>query len=70
MLDLSRLLPGPACTWYLQSMGAQVDRVEPKQGDLTRYIPPFINGVGAYYCAVGAGKRSVACDSRNENFSK
>ena len=21
VLDLSRLLPGPACTWYLQSMG-------------------------------------------------
>ncbi len=69
VLDLSRLLPGPACTWYLQSMGAQVDRVEPKQGDLTRYIPPFMNGVGAYYCAVGIGKRSMACDSRNENFS-
>ena len=70
VLDLSRLLPGPACTWYLQSMGAQVDRVEPKQGDLTRYIPPFMNGVGAYYCAVGAGKRSMACDSRNEHFSE
>jgi alpha-methylacyl-CoA racemase len=69
VLDLSRLLPGPACTWYLQSMGANVDRIEPKNGDLTRYIPPFMNGVGAYYCAVGVGKRSMACDSRNINFS-
>ena len=69
VLDLSRLLPGPACTWYLQSMGAQVDRIEPQNGDLTRYIPPFMDGVGAYYCAVGSGKRSMACESRHPSFS-
>ena len=36
VLDLSRLLPGPAATWYLQGLGASVDRVEtPGRGDFT-----------------------------------
>ena len=39
VLDLSRLLPGPACTWYLQGLGAKVDRIEPLGGDLARHIP-------------------------------
>ena len=49
ILDLSRLLPGPACTWYLQGMGASVDRIEPIKGDLTRFIPPLQEGVGVYF---------------------
>jgi alpha-methylacyl-CoA racemase len=66
VLDLSRLLPGPACTWYLQGMGAAVDRVEtPGAGDFTRHIPPFVDGAGAYFAAVSRGKRSLAIDLRN-----
>lgn len=65
ILDLSRLLPGPACTWYLQGMGALVDRIEPLTGDLTRVIPPFVKGVGAYFRCFSRGKRSLALDTRN-----
>ena len=64
ILDLSRLLPGPACTWYLQGLGAQVDRVEPIKGDLSRHIPPFIDGVGAYFRCFSQGKRSLALNTR------
>lgn len=65
ILDLSRLLPGPACTWYLQGMGARVDRVEsPGVGDFTRHIPPYVDGTGAYFAAVSRGKRSLALDLR------
>ncbi len=66
ILDLSRLLPGPACTWFLAGMGAQVDRVESLgTGDPTRYIPPFIDGVGAFFAGVNGGKRSIALDLRH-----
>lgn len=66
VLDLSRLLPGPACTWYLQGMGASVDRVEPPgAGDFARHIPPFVDGSGAYFSATSTGKRSLAVNLRH-----
>ena len=65
ILDLSRLLPGPACTWYLQGMGASVDRIEPIKGDLTRFIPPLQEGVGVYFRCFSKGKRSMALDFRH-----
>lgn len=67
VLDLSRLLPGPACTWYLLGLGASVDRVEaPGAGDMTRHMPPLVDGVGAWFAAVSRGKRSVAIDLRRD----
>lgn len=67
VLDLSRLLPGPAATAWLVGQGASVDRVEaPGAGDFTRHIPPFVGDVGAYYAATGRGKRSLAIDLRRE----
>jgi alpha-methylacyl-CoA racemase len=66
VLDLSRLLPGPACTWYLAGLGAVVDRIEPTRvGDPTRAMPPFVGGVGAFFAALCAGDRSLAADLRH-----
>ena len=65
VLDLSRLLPGPAATAWLAGQGAVVDRVEaPGRGDFTRHIPPFVDGMGSYFCATSRGKRSLALDLR------
>jgi alpha-methylacyl-CoA racemase len=68
VLDLSRLLPGPAMTWYLQGLGAEVIRVEdPVVGDWMRHVPPYLaDGHGAWFGAVNAGKRSVALDLRDQ----
>ena len=68
ILDLSRLLPGPAATWMLAAHGAKVDRVESPKGDLTRHLPPFVNGVGAYFHSVSHGKRSLCIDFRHQDF--
>ncbi len=68
VVDLSRLLPGPACSWYLQGLGARVIRVEdadPAGADWARHMPPHTDqGVGAWFAAVNAGKESVALDLR------
>jgi alpha-methylacyl-CoA racemase len=64
VLDLSRLLPGPMCTWYLRGMGADVVKIEdPQMGDYLRFAPPHgSDGLGAWFSALNAGKRSVALD--------
>jgi crotonobetainyl-CoA:carnitine CoA-transferase CaiB-like acyl-CoA transferase len=42
-----------------------VDRVEaPGPGDLARHIPPFVDGAGAWFSAMHAGKRSICLDLR------
>ncbi len=66
VLDLSRLLPGPAATAWLAGQGATVDKVEPPgMGDPARALPPHVDGVGAYFLAVSRGKRSLALDLRH-----
>jgi alpha-methylacyl-CoA racemase len=66
VLDLSRMLPGPLCSWYLQGLGATVDRVESVEvGDLTRSIPPFEDGVGVFFGALNRGNRSCALNLRH-----
>ena len=65
VLDLSRLLPGPYCTWLLRGLGASVDRVEPIKGDPARFVPPKIGDVGSYFASFARGARSMALDFRH-----
>lgn len=68
VLDFSRLLPGPYCSLLLADMGAEVIRVEePGQGDLTRWMPPLIEGLGATYVALNRGKKSLTLNLRHES---
>ncbi len=69
VLDLSRVLAGPACTQILGDLGADIIKIErPGQGDDTRHWgPPFLaqaqngeRGESAYYLSANRNKRSVA----------
>jgi alpha-methylacyl-CoA racemase len=68
VLDLSRLLPGPACSWFLCEMGADIVCVEPLKGTPARNLPPLIKREGrlegSYFSALHAGKKSIAIDFR------
>lgn len=67
ILDLTRLLPGAICTMLLADMGAQVIKVEdPNGGDYARWMPPMLDGEGAFFRASNRNKRSVIIDLKQE----
>lgn len=46
VLDLSQVVSGPMCSFYLAALGAEVIRVERPGGDLTWKVPPFFGPRG------------------------
>ncbi|MDX1668913.1 MAG: CaiB/BaiF CoA-transferase family protein [Limnobacter sp.] len=57
VLDLSRNLPGPACSLMLMEMGATVVKIEPPHGDDAKAMPTL-------YQALNSGKEIITADFR------
>jgi CoA:oxalate CoA-transferase len=67
VVDLSRILAGPYCTFLMAEMGARVIKVEPpKGGDDARAYGPFVNGKSTYFASINRGKESIALDLKND----
>src|SRR3984885_2077227 len=64
VLDLSQIIAGPACGRGLADLGADVIKIESPGGDLSRTVPPIIDGIGALYAQMNAGKRHLCVDIR------
>ena len=62
VLDLSRVLAGPFAGRMLADLGAEVVKVEPPEGDITRGWGQLRNGLGGYYVQQNVGKRAVCLD--------
>src|SRR5882672_4603898 len=67
VLDLTRVLAGPAASLALADLGAEVLKVEPPDGgDETRLFPPFRAGESHYFLSVNRGKKSIVVDLKTE----
>jgi formyl-CoA transferase/CoA:oxalate CoA-transferase len=67
VLDLTRVLAGPAASLALADLGAEVVKVEPPgTGDETRTFPPFRDEVSHYFLSVNRGKKSIVVDLKTE----
>ncbi len=65
VIDLTRYIPGPYCTWILAALGAEVIKIEePPLGDATRLVPPPVGEESALHAALNRGKRSLVVDIR------
>jgi CoA:oxalate CoA-transferase len=64
VLDFSRVLAGPFAGRMLADLGADVVKVEPPDGDLTRLWGRRTGGVPGYYNQQNVGKRNISLDLR------
>jgi len=64
VLDFTRVLSGPHATRMLCDLGAEVIKVEPPEGDITRMTNPRVNGLASYFVQQNVGKRNISLDTR------
>jgi crotonobetainyl-CoA:carnitine CoA-transferase CaiB-like acyl-CoA transferase len=62
VVDFSRVLAGPHCAKTLLDLGAEVIKLEPPGGDLSRKAFPRHGEISGYYCQQNAGKRNLSID--------
>jgi crotonobetainyl-CoA:carnitine CoA-transferase CaiB-like acyl-CoA transferase len=67
IIDLTQYLAGPFCTMLLADLGADVIKVEPPGGELSRKmgpLPPDTKGsdYGGYFASINRNKRGIVLD--------
>lgn len=70
IVSYEQILSGPYCTKLLWELGATIIRVEPREGDIARALPPFHNENSVYFSHVNHGKKSIALDLEVESDKK
>lgn len=65
VLDLTHAHAGPICTMFLGAMGAEVIKIEPTWGEMTRMFPPLVEGVSPYFMFVDRCKKGVTLNLKD-----
>jgi crotonobetainyl-CoA:carnitine CoA-transferase CaiB-like acyl-CoA transferase len=71
IIDLTQMLAGPYGTMMLADHGADVIKVEPPEGDMTRAAGPYRaddeeRSLGGYFQSIDRNKKSVVLDLKSE----
>ncbi|WP_339827623.1 CoA transferase [uncultured Parasphingorhabdus sp.] len=66
VLDFSRVVAGPYATRMLSDLGAEVLKVEPPEGDVTRKLAKRESGVSGNYLQLNIGKKNICVDLKAE----
>jgi crotonobetainyl-CoA:carnitine CoA-transferase CaiB-like acyl-CoA transferase len=66
VLDLSHALAGPFASTMLGDYGAEIIKIEPLDGEISRaWGPPFYGGEAAYFVNLNRNKKSIAIDLKH-----
>ena len=65
VIELANFIAGPLCGTLLADMGADVIKVEPPGGDMSRATPPIRNGESVSFTALNRNKRSLVLDLKS-----
>jgi formyl-CoA transferase/CoA:oxalate CoA-transferase len=66
VLDFSHALAGPYCTLLLSDYGAEIYKLEAREGDMGRgWGPPFAGGLSHFFLGLNRGKRGISIDLKH-----
>ncbi|MBN2335885.1 CoA transferase [Candidatus Bathyarchaeota archaeon] len=65
VLDLTHAHAGPICTLFMGAMGAEVIKIEPSWGEMTRMFPPLIKGQSPYFMFLDRCKKGITLDLKS-----
>jgi len=66
VIDLTAMISGPVCTMMLGDQGADVIKVEPLTGELTRKVGKTKNGMTTSFLCANRSKRSITLNLKEE----
>ena len=66
VLDLSRVVAGPIAARMLSDLGADVVKIEPPEGDVTRTWGHVRHGLSGWFTQQNVGKRNVCVDLKSD----
>jgi crotonobetainyl-CoA:carnitine CoA-transferase CaiB-like acyl-CoA transferase len=73
VLDLTSVVSGPLATMFLADQGADVIKIEPLRGDITRHSRQSVSASGefsALFVSTNRGKRSLSLDLKRPEAAK
>ena len=65
VIDLTAMISGPVCTMMLGDQGADVSKVEPLTGELTRKVGASKNGMTTSFLCANRSKRSLTLNLKD-----
>ena len=66
VIDITSMITGPLCSQQLGDLGADVIKIEPTHGEISRWMsPPQKAGLTGFYTQMNRNKRSLALDLKN-----
>ncbi len=67
VLDITSMITGPLCSQMLGDLGADVIKIEPTHGEVSRWMmPPEKGGLTGFYCQMNRNKRSLALNLQSK----